>query len=58
MWNLLSCKPTPEKGGLLAKVLPKHEHRSLGRSTSQFQWGKHSSRARKYNWDPFDTQLH
>ena len=26
MWNPVSWNPTPKKGGLLAKVVPKHEH--------------------------------
>ena len=26
MWNPVSWNPTPKEGGLLAKVVPKHEH--------------------------------
>ena len=26
MWNLLSWNLTPKEGGILAKVVPKHEH--------------------------------
>ena len=26
MWNLVSWNPIPKEGGLLSKVVPKHEH--------------------------------
>ena len=28
MWNQVSWNPTLQEGGLLAKVVPKHEHRN------------------------------
>ena len=28
LWNLVSWKPTMKEGGLLAKVVPEHEHRN------------------------------
>ena len=27
-WNPVSWNPTPKEGGLLAKVVPKYEHRN------------------------------
>ena len=35
----MSYNPTPKEGGLLAKVGPKHEHKILGGSTSQYSYG-------------------
>ena len=28
MWNPVSWNPAPKEGGLLAKILPKHENRN------------------------------
>ena len=28
MWNTLSWNPTPKEGGLLTKVVPKHERKT------------------------------
>ena len=46
MWNLVSWNPTPKEGGLLAKVVPKHEHSLCVDPLSSIPMGKHSSRTR------------
>ena len=53
MQNPVSWNTTPKEGGLLAKVVTKHENNiQVDPLASIPIWGKHSQRTRRSSWDP------
>ena len=51
-WNPVSWNPTPKEGGLLTKVVPKHEQSNYVDPLAGIPMGETSSRTRRYSWDP------